>query len=65
MTGQIHKTIGLIIAEAKGDPASVSYMRTKLMLKGINPEKYGPDTEDEPYILDVVTTFLKKLQGNF
>jgi hypothetical protein len=40
MAGQIHKIIQHILTDgAKNDPAKVSYIKTKLILKGIDPEK--------------------------
>ena len=46
---------------SKGDPTAMSYIRTKLMLKGIYPEKFGPDTEDPPQVLIILDKFIKNL----
>jgi len=64
MAGQIYKKIQrLIIEGGKGDPMTISFIRTKLMLKGIDPDKYGPDTEDVPEVLTIIERFTNALLG--
>ena len=63
--GEIHKKIQkLLIEGGKNDPTAMSYIRTKLMLKGIYPEKFGPETEDSPKILDILNKFITNLLGS-
>ena len=62
--GETHKKIQrLLNGGGKGDQTAVSYIRTKLMLKGIYPERFGPDTEDLPQILSILDKFINNLLG--
>ncbi len=49
MPGQIRKLLEQIIeVRSRGNPTIAITTRTKLVLKGLDPEKYGPTTEDDP-----------------
>jgi hypothetical protein len=48
---------------AKNDPAKVSYIKTKLILKGIDPEKWGPSADDNPDILAILNKLSQTLIG--
>ena len=62
MHSQVYTQIQkLIIEGGKNDPKAISYIRTKLMLKGINPDKWKPDSIDSPEVLLVVSNFYQKL----
>ena len=64
MAGKIHQQIQRLIAECgHGNPAKVSFIRTKLILKGINPDNYGPNSDDTPEILDKIQTVSQTLLG--
>lgn len=53
MAGQIKKMIDFIIQErAKGNHLIERTTRTKLLLKGINPNKYNDLSDDDPEIID-------------
>lgn len=63
--GETYKKIQRLLKEGgKDDPTAVSYIRTKLMLKGIYPEKFGPDTEDLPQIIVILDKFINNLLGS-
>jgi hypothetical protein len=63
--GETHKKIQRLLTEGgKNDPTAISYIRTKLMLKGIYPERYGPDTDDPPQILPILDKFIENLLGS-
>jgi hypothetical protein len=63
--GEIHKKIQHLLTEGgKNDPTAISYIRTKLMLKGIYPERFGPTTEDPPQIISILDKFISNLLGN-
>lgn len=51
----------LLIEGAKDDPEAVSYIRTKLMLKGIYPDKFGPDSYDPPQVILILDKFISNL----
>ncbi len=47
MAGQIKYMIDTIIARrGKSDPTLISIIKTKLILKGIHPDKYQSDSPD-------------------
>jgi hypothetical protein len=51
-TGSIKRLIDAIVSHrSNGNPIIAKSMRTKLMLKGINPDNYTTDTPDDPMIL--------------
>ena len=52
MSGRIKTIIDLIIEQkSDGDEAIRNIMKTKLILKGIDPDDYQPGSEDDPAIL--------------
>ena len=52
MPGQVRLVIERIIAaRSKGDPAAAHFMRTKLILKGINPDHFTSASPDDPGVL--------------
>jgi hypothetical protein len=56
--GQIRRLIlKIITTRSKGNPVVARNIRTKLFLKGINVDLYGPDTPDDPAVLDKVRKF--------
>ena len=53
--GQTRNLILRIIRErSKGNPIIAKNIRTKLFLKGIDVDRYGPETPDNPVVLDRV-----------
>lgn len=55
MAGQISVMLKKIIdARAKGNPTLISVTKTKLILKGINPDKFGLTSPDDPAIMQRV-----------
>ena len=53
MPGQIKRMIDRIIEErTRKSPAFAHTTRTKLMLKGIIPDRYGADSPDDPRTLE-------------
>jgi len=62
MHSQVYTQIQKLITEGgKDDPKAISYIRTKLMLKGINPDNWKPDSIDSPKALLIVNNFYHKL----
>ncbi len=52
MAGKIRQMIDLIIHQrAKNNPMLERVIKTKLMLKGVNPKKYDMESPDDPAIL--------------
>jgi hypothetical protein len=64
--GEIHRLVQILFNDvAKGNAVTFSYIRTKLLLKGINPDIYGPSTIDPPVLLETLQKFLKSLYGTY
>lgn len=52
MAGQVHVMIDRIIAErSRGNATLAMTTRTKLVLKGINPEKWSAASPDDPEMI--------------
>ena len=52
MAGKIRQMIDLIINQrAKDNPMLERVIKTKLMLKGINPKKYTLESPDDPAVI--------------
>jgi len=53
MAGKIHRLIDTILEKRSGgSPIIRQTTRTKLILKGINPDAYPPDAPDDPKIVE-------------
>ncbi|NMM63108.1 hypothetical protein HBE96_10445 [Clostridium sp. P21] len=53
MAGKIKKIIDEIIKQrSKGNPAIKEMTKAKFILKGINPDKFDSDSEDDPVIIE-------------
>ena len=62
MAGQIKKMIDTIIKQrGKGDPMLVSMIKTKLILKGIHPDKYCIDSPDQPVVIQKLEKLAREL----
>ena len=62
MSGQIKTMIDKIILErAHGNPTLILTTKTKLMLKGIDPDKFGAGSEDDQGILDRLRKLAQEL----
>lgn len=62
MPGQIKTMIDKIISErAHGNSTLVNTTRTKLLLKGIDPEKFGSGSTDDPAIIDKLRKLAQEL----
>ncbi len=52
MSGKIKKMIDTIIEQrSKGSPVIASTVKIKLILKGINPDKFTLNFDDDPIII--------------
>ena len=55
MAGKIKVLLDAIIEKrSNGSPTLAATTKTKLILKGINPDKYGPNSPDDPLVLKKV-----------
>lgn len=65
MAGKIKKMIDTIIStRAKGDPVLEKTIKTKLVLKGINPDSYGPNSPDDPAVIEKLTAIARDFNVN-
>ena len=63
MAGKIKQMIDMIIAQrAKDNPMLAGVIKTKLMLKGIDPNKFTPQSDDDPAILAKLDIVAKELK---
>ena len=66
MAGQIKKMIDEIIKKrANGDSVLIKTTTTKLVLKGINPDKFNSSSEDDPVIMEKLKSLAKDLNITF
>ncbi|WP_225071238.1 FIST N-terminal domain-containing protein [Desulfuromonas sp. CSMB_57] len=64
MAGKIREMIDTIIQQrAGGNPMLERIVKTKLILKGINPARFTPQSEDDPTVMACLEQFLQDLQG--
>jgi hypothetical protein len=62
MAGQIKAMLDRIIVErAKGDSVLVPLTRAKLILKGFDPDRFGPNTPDDPAVIARIRQIAREL----
>jgi len=62
MAGKIKQIIDRVIeARSHGNATIAMTTRTKLILKGINPDKFSASSEDNPLILDKLKQIAKEM----
>ena len=62
MAGRIKQMIDSIIEErSKGDLLLIKTTKTKLMLKGININKYSSQSKDDPLIIEKLERLIADL----
>lgn len=60
--GTAKKMIDYIIEKrSKGAPFLVGVTRTKLLLKGVNPDKYNYQTPDDPIVIEKLRQLSREL----
>lgn len=63
MAGKIKKMIDSIIEQrAKDNPMLAGVIKTKLMLKGIDPSKFSATSEDDPAVIGKLEVLMKDLK---
>jgi hypothetical protein len=63
MAGKIKKMIDSIIEQRAKDNAMLAgVIKTKLMLKGIDPSKYTLQSEDDPAVIGKLEALVKDLK---
>ncbi len=63
MAGKIKQMIESIINQrSKDNPMLVGVIKSKLMLKGIDPNKYTATSDDDPAIIAKLETVMKELK---
>jgi hypothetical protein len=63
MAGKIQRMIEVIVAErSKGNEMLAKAVKTKLILKGINPALYSDQSEDDPTIIKKLENMLHDLK---
>ncbi len=63
MAGRIKQLIDHIISQrAQNNPMLERVIKTKLILKGINPAKYTPESNDDPAIIEKLEKMMNELK---
>jgi hypothetical protein len=63
MAGKIKQMIDTIIAQrTKGNTMLAGVIKTKLMLKGIDPNKFTAQSDDDPAIIAKLEAVVKELK---
>jgi len=63
MAGKIKQMIDTIIAQrSKQNPMLAGVIKTKLMLKGIDPGKFTAQSDDDPAIIAKLEAALKEIK---
>jgi hypothetical protein len=62
MAGKIKQIIDAIIQQrAKGNPAIASTTHIKLIMKGINPDKFDQSSADDPAVIAKLQQLVQEL----
>ncbi len=63
MAGKIKQMIDYIIKQrAQDNPMLERVIKTKLILKGINPSKYNMQSEDDPAVINKLNILINDLK---
>lgn len=63
MAGKIRQMIDAIINQrAKDNPMLERVIKTKLILKGINPNRYTPQSDDDPVVIVKLEKMMQDLR---
>lgn len=63
MAGKIKQMIDAIISQrAKDNPMLIGVIKTKLMLKGIDPNKFTAQSVDDPAVIAKLEAVIKDLK---
>jgi hypothetical protein len=63
MAGKIRQMIDAIINQrAKDNPMLERVIKTKLILKGINPNRYTPQSDDDPVVIGKLEKMMQDLR---
>jgi hypothetical protein len=62
MAGKIKRLVDQIVEKkGKGNEVLISLTKAKLIMKGINPDKYGPASPDDPVVLGKLVALANEL----
>jgi len=63
MAGKIRQMIdSIIIQRAKDNPMLERVIKTKLILKGINPAKFNAQSDDDPVVIGKLEKMMRELK---
>lgn len=63
MAGRIRRMIDAVIEQrAVGNPMLEKIIKTKMILKGVNPNKYTLESDDDPLVLEKLERMLRELK---
>lgn len=53
----------IIERRSKGDPVAAAGVRVRMLLRGIDPDRYGPSTEDDPSVIIQLEQMMAESDG--
>lgn len=63
MAGRIRRMIDSVIQQrAAGNPMLEKILKTKMILKGVNPNKFTLESDDDPVVLEKLERMLRELK---
>jgi len=65
MAGKIKSIIDSIVNKRSNGNATIATLtKSKMVMKGINPEKYTSTSEDDPVVIEKLVVLAKELNVN-
>lgn len=65
MSSRIKSIIDIIIQKrSNGDPLIAEMTKTKMIMKGINPDSYSSSSKDDPEVIEKLLKLAKELNIN-
>lgn len=62
MASKVKELIDYIIEQrAKNDPTLISLTKAKMIMKGIQPDKYNENSEDDPALIEKLKAIAEEL----
>jgi len=62
VAGKIKTIIDIIVEKrSNGNSTIANLTKSKMVMKGINPEKYGADSADDPQVIEKLLVLAKEL----
>lgn len=65
MAGKVKQLIDTIVEKRSGGNSTIANLtKSKMVMKGINPEKYDGNSPDDPAVIEKLVALAKELNVN-